>query len=94
LSAITIKKKGSINMTKTKNITKLEERKVALDEKIEKAENRLKVLKQSRQDLEKQIETAKLLEIKGLLEERNISYEEAKEILKKDNPVIDSTNQY
>lgn len=81
-------------MTKTKNITKLEERKVALDEKIEKAENRLKALKQSRQDLEKQIETAKLLEIKGLLEERNISYEEAKEILKKDNPVIDSTNQY
>lgn len=81
-------------MTKTKNITKLEERKVALDEKIEKAENRLKVLKQSRQDLEKQIEKAKLLEIKGLLEERNISYEEAKEILKKDNPVIDSTNQY
>lgn len=81
-------------MTKTKNITKLEERKVALDEKIEKAENRLKVLKKSRQDLEKQIETAKLLEIKGLLEERNISYEEAKEILKKDNPVIDSTNQY
>lgn len=81
-------------MTKTKNITKLEERKVALDEKIEKAENRLKVLKQSRQDLEKQIEKAKLLEIKGLLEERNISYEEAKEILKKDNPIIDSTNQY
>lgn len=81
-------------MTKTKNITKLKERKVALDEKIEKAENRLKVLKQSRQDLEKQIEKAKLLEIKGLLEERNISYEEAKEILKKDNPVIDSTNQY
>lgn len=81
-------------MKKTKNITKLEERKVALDEKIEKAENRLKVLKQSRQDLEKQIETAKLLEIKGLLEERKISYEEAKEILKKDNPVIDSTNQY
>lgn len=81
-------------MTKTKNITKLEERKVALDEKIEKAENRLKALKQSRQDLEKQIETAKLLEIKGLLEERNISYEKAKEILKKDNPVIDSTNQY
>lgn len=81
-------------MTKTKNITKLEERKVALDEKIEKAENRLKALKQSRQDLEKQIETAKLLEIKGLLEERNISYEEAKEILKKDNPIIDSTNQY
>ncbi len=81
-------------MTKTKNITKLEERKVALDEKIEKAENRLKVLKQSRQDIEKQIEKAKLLEIKGLLEERNISYEEAKEILKKDNPVIDSTNQY
>ena len=81
-------------MTKTKNITKLEERKVALDERIEKAENRLKVLKKSRQDLEKQIETAKLLEIKGLLEKRNISYEEAKEILKKDNPVIDSTNQY
>lgn len=81
-------------MTKTKNITKLEERKVALDERIEKAENRLQVLKKSRQDLEKQIETAKLLEIKGLLEERNISYEEAKEILKKDNPVIDSTNQY
>lgn len=81
-------------MTKTKNITKLEERKVALDERIEKAENRLKVLKKSRQDLEKQIETTKLLEIKGLLEERNISYEEAKEILKKDNPVIDSTNQY
>ena len=81
-------------MTKTKNITKLEERKVALDERIEKAENRLKVLKKSRQDIEKQIETAKLLEIKGLLEERNISYEEAKEILKKDNPVIDSTNQY
>lgn len=81
-------------MTRKKDITKLEERKTALNERIEKATERLKKLKQTMQTLENKIEKIKLLEIKGILEEKEITYEEAKKILNKDNPVIDNPNQY
>lgn len=65
----------------------------ALDQKIEDGAKRLAKLRQSRQSLKETIDTAELFEIKGLLDEKQLTYEQAKDILNQANPVLNRTDQ-
>lgn len=59
-----------------------------LDERIKQVNERLHKLQKQRTDLDKRIERARAFEILGILQERNISIEDAAEILSAANPVI------
>lgn len=62
-----------------------------LDQRIEESTKKLAKLRQTRQALKEKIDNAELFEIKGLLDERQITFEQAKDILNKANPVIEKT---
>lgn len=62
-----------------------------LDQRIEESTKKLAKLRQTRQAMKEKIDNAELFEIKGLLEERQITFEQAKDILNKANPVIEKT---
>ncbi len=64
-----------------------------LEQKIENYAKKLSKLKQEKQSLKEKIKMAQLFEIKGLLDERHITYEQAKEILNQANPVLNSQTQ-
>lgn len=74
-----------------KKLEKLEQDLKKLDEQIKNFQSKIIKLKQTRQMLEEKIEITKLFEIQGLLKEREISFEQAKVILKQ-SPVIPERN--
>lgn len=78
---------------KKKSIKDLKAELAALDQRIEDSTKKLAKLRQTRQVLETEIDTAELFEIKGLLNERQLTYEQAKDILNKTNPVLNSSDQ-
>ena len=78
---------------KKKSIKDLKAELAALDQRIEDGTKKLAKLRQTRQTLENEIDTAELFEIKGLLNDRQLTYEQAKEILNKANPVLNRPDQ-
>ena len=73
---------------KKKSIEEMKADLTALDQKIEDSTKKLAKLRQSRQSLKDTIDTAELFEIKGLLDEKQLTYEQAKDILNQANPVL------
>lgn len=80
-------------MAKKKSIEEMKAELAALDQRIEDSTKKLAKLRQSRQTLKSKIDTAELFEIKGLLDERQLTYEQAKDILNKANPVLNKPDQ-
>jgi septal ring factor EnvC (AmiA/AmiB activator) len=80
-------------MAKKKSIEEMKAELAALDQRIEDGTKKLAKLRQSRQTLKSEIDTAELFEIKGLLDERQLTYEQAKDILNKANPVLSKPDQ-
>ena len=80
-------------MAKKKSIEEMKAELAALDQRIEDGTKKLAKLRQSRQTLKSEIDTAELFEIKGLLDERQLTYEQAKDILNKANPVLNKPDQ-
>ncbi len=80
-------------MAKKKTIEEMKAELAALDKRIEDSTKKLAKLRQSRQALKGEIDTAELFEIKGLLDERQLTYEQAKDILNKANPVLNKPDQ-
>lgn len=78
---------------KKKSIKDLKAELAALDQRIEDGTKKLAKLRQTRQALENEIDTAELFEIKGLLNDRQLTYEQAKDILNKANPVLNRPDQ-
>jgi len=72
-----------------KTVIELKKDLETLDQTIENNIKKINKLRQKRQTLKNKIDTMGLFEIKGLLDERNITYEQAKDILNKANPAID-----
>lgn len=78
---------------KKKTIEEMKAELDALDQKIEDSMKKLAKLRQSRQSLKETIDTAELFEIKGLLDEKQLTYEQAKDILNQANPVLSRAEQ-
>ncbi len=78
---------------KKKTIEEMKAELDALDQKIEDSMKKLAKLRQSRQSLKETIDTAELFEIKGLLDEKQLTYEQAKDILNQANPVLNRADQ-
>lgn len=78
---------------KKKTIEEMKAELDALDQKIEDSTKKLAKLRQSRQSLKETIDTAELFEIKGLLDEKQLTYEQAKDILNQANPVLNRADQ-
>lgn len=78
---------------KKKTIEEMKAELGALDQKIEDSMKKLAKLRQSRQSLKETIDTAELFEIKGLLDEKQLTYEQAKDILNQANPVLSRAEQ-
>ena len=78
---------------KKKTIEEMKAELDALDQKIEDSTKKLAKLRQSRQSLKESIDTAELFKIKGLLDEKQLTYEQAKDILNQANPVLNRADQ-
>ncbi len=78
---------------KKKTIEEMKAELDALDQKIEDSMKKLAKLRQSRQSLKETIDTAELFEIKGLLDEKQLTYEQAKDIINQANPVLSRADQ-
>lgn len=78
---------------KKKSIKDLKAELVVLDQRIEDSTKKLEKLRRNRQNLESEIDSAELFEIKGLLTERQLTYDQAKDILNKVNPVLNRPDQ-
>lgn len=75
-------------MTEKRSIDSMLSEAKQLDDRIKQVNERLHKLQKQRSELEKRIERARAFEILGILQERNISIEDAAEILSAANPVI------
>lgn len=71
-----------------RSIASMESEAALLEEKIKTQTARLHSLQKQRTVLQERIDRARAFEIMGILQERNISFEDAAEILSAANPVI------
>lgn len=78
--------------TEKRKIESLEADAAELDNKISQAQQRLRTLKQARAELQQRIENAKAFQIYGILQSRNLSFEEAAKILETANPVFNDND--
>lgn len=73
---------------KKKSIENLRAELDTLNKRIEITQKKLETLQQTRKNLTHKIEIEELFEIKGLLKEQQLDYEQAKHILNSANPVL------
>lgn len=76
-------------MAEKRSIASLQQELAQLDKRIDAHAKKLQTLKKQRQQLKERVDKAKAFEILGILDQRNISFEDAAQILRSQNPVLD-----
>lgn len=73
-----------------RSISSLQQELSQLDRRIDTQQKKLSTMKKQRQQLQERVDKAKAFEILGILDQRNISFEDAAQILRSQNPVLDT----
>lgn len=73
-----------------RSISSLQQELSQLDKRIDAQQKKLLTMKKQRQQLRERVDKAKAFEILGILDQRNISFEDAAQILRSQNPVLDA----
>ena len=76
-------------MAEKRSIASLRQELEMLDDRIIVQQKKLQGMKKQRLQLKDRLDKAKAFEILGILDQQNISFEDATEILRSQNPVLD-----